>query len=188
MATKKQASKPIPKTKPVPAPKVRPVPAQQTVAAAPGYRYLPSYKFLLSAAKELRAADGKLQALTLPLPIVSALLRELYLATGFNEEDYLERYPDVKELVRSKKGHSALEHFVASGFFEGRLANCAPVAEEWYRKRNPDVWQAIKKGQFKDANEHYFTSGANEGRSPSPELESAAEYWSDVILRRAKLG
>lgn len=151
-------------------------------------QYFPSYKFLLSAAKEQRTADGKLQALTLPLPVVSALLRELFAATGFDEQDYLARYPDVRELVRSKQDQTAVEHFVNSGFFEGRLANCAPVAEEWYRKRNPDVWQAIKKGQFKDAKEHYFTSGANEGRAPSPELEPIAEYWSDVILRRTKLG
>ena len=177
MATKKQAPPPIPKAKPV---------QVNQANAATGYRYLPSYKFLLSAAKELRTADGKLQALTLPLPIVSALLRELYLASGFNEDDYLERYADVRELVRSKKGTTALDHFVTSGFFEGRLANCVPVAEEWYRKRNPDVWQAIKKGQFKDAKEHYLISGANEGRAPSPELESAAEFWSDVIFRRAK--
>ena len=122
------------------------------------------------------------------MPIVSALLRELFAATGFDEQDYLARYPDVKQLIMSNKHQTAVEHFVTSGVFERRLANSFSVADEWYKKRNPDVWQSIKKNQFKSAPEHYFTSGAHEGRAPSPESEPAAEYWSDVILRRAKIG
>lgn len=145
-------------------------------------RFFPSYKLLLKAAKETRGPSGDLQAVTLPVPILAAILREAFVSKDFDEEDYLSRYPDVRESVRLGQVKSGLEHFVQGGFFEGRLANYVRPDEHWYRERNVDVLEAIEGGRFENAEEHYLASGAEEGRAPTPELEVVVQEWVSLVV------
>jgi hypothetical protein len=146
-----------------------------------GQRFFPPYKLLLKATKETRGPGGELQAVTLPVPILAAMLREAFLAKDFNEEDYLSRYPDVRESVSVGRVKSGLDHFVRAGFFEGRLINYVRPDEHWYRERNIDVMDAIEGGRFESAEGHYIASGAGEGRAPTPELEPVIQEWVGLV-------
>ena len=146
-----------------------------------GERFFPSYKLLLKTAKETRGPGGELQAVTLPVPIIAAILLETFAAKGFDEEDYLSRYPDVRQSVEVGRVKSGLEHFVRAGFFEGRLANYVPPDEHWYREQNVDVLEATEGGRSKNAEEHYIANGAGEGRAPTPEMERVVKEWVTLI-------
>ena len=64
----------------------------------------------------------KLLPADLPRGGLAALLRPLIESAPFNETDYLMRYPDIREAVRTGAIASGLTHYAASGYFEGRFA------------------------------------------------------------------
>lgn len=91
----------------------------------------------------------------------------------FDEDLYLQLYPDVAAAIASGAVAGAEEHYELYGAAEGRRPN-ALFNELWYRANNPDVDMAIKAGLFSTAFEHYQTYGWLEGRNPSGLLNMAA--------------
>lgn len=100
------------------------------------------------------------------LEIISLILR----GVEVDENWYLTQYPHLAEALKTKDIKSARNHFVHSGYFEGRLP-CAPdLDEEWYLAQYPDVAEGIARGEIQSARQHYLEHGYAEGR-----LCSAAE-------------
>jgi len=98
------------------------------------------------------------------LEIVSTLLR----GVAVDEAWYLSQYSHLAEVVKTGEVKSARNHFIHSGYFEGRLP-CAPEMDEaWYLSENPDVAEGIERGEIQSALRHYFEHGYGEGRLCSP--------------------
>ncbi len=86
---------------------------------------------------------------------------------GFNEQQYLEMYPDVAAAVKRGDFASGLQHYQTFGAGEHRLLAAAPVGydEQKYLANNPDVAAAVASGAFVSGLEHYQLFGAGEGRA-----------------------
>ena len=83
----------------------------------------------------------------------------------FNERDYLDYNPDVRQAVGAGEFASGADHFRQFGHMENR-----PQANfrEWeYRALNPDVTQAIDQGQFQSGLDHFRQFGHAENRAVS---------------------
>ncbi len=79
----------------------------------------------------------------------------------FDQDWYLERYPDVRG-----SGIAALRHYVNFGIQEGRDPNSL-FAGAWYREHYPDVaWSGL------DPLLHYLNIGARELRNPHPRFNA----------------
>jgi hypothetical protein len=104
---------------------------------------------------------------SIPEDIFRCLLAAAIRQKGlFDEKFYLEMYSDVANAVKNGQIASGLEHYIAAGYFEGRLPKQLMVDERFYLQENPDVADAVKRGQLRDAQEHFEGAGFREGRAP----------------------
>jgi len=94
------------------------------------------------------------------------LIRQLLVCVHVDEAWYKASYPDVETAIRSGAFRNAKEHFVANGYFEGRLPAKINVDEGFYTKRYPDVAERIEDGEVASAQEHFEAHGFVEGRLP----------------------
>ena len=95
------------------------------------------------------------------------LLRKLLHAVQIDEEWYRRNYPDVDQAIREGIVQNARDHFVDSGYFEGRLPCEIDVDEDWYFTTYPDIAEAVKSGQVDSAKAHFMAFGYAEGRLPT---------------------
>ena len=94
-------------------------------------------------------------------------LLDLYVASWpFDEEQYLQRYPEIAEAVRAGHFASGREHFRQVGYLEGRLPITPVVDADWYLKTYPDVASAAEKNSSITPASHFIGHGYREGRSP----------------------
>ncbi len=96
------------------------------------------------------------------------LLRQLLQAVKVDEEWYRSHYPDVDQAIQDGTMQSAHDHFVTSGYFEGRLPCEIEVNEECYLAAHPDIAEAVKDGKITSARQHFIEFGYAEGRRPAP--------------------
>jgi hypothetical protein len=113
-------------------------------------------------------------------------LLEAALASSFDEDDYLDRNADVRAGVASGAIPSALRHYAAHGFFEGRAAPSYPVDSNWYIATYPDVERAIATGQVRDAAHHFQSFGYAEGRVPNQALQQIVGEWQALAAEAKK--
>ena len=76
----------------------------------------------------------------------------------FDEQFYLESYPDVK-LAISHKFYSAFSHFIQHGRFEGRKINRMTFDEGYYLENNPDIHEAVSAGRVASGYVHWLLHG-----------------------------
>lgn len=103
------------------------------------------------------------QQVPLPRPVVIQMVKMAF-RDELDESWYLAQNPDVAEAIKKKEVKSALDHFAASGIFEGRLPRAYPLDERDYGQRHRDVAQSIEAGRIGSASEHFFRIGFIEGR------------------------
>ncbi len=94
---------------------------------------------------------------------------------------YLDRYPEVRELIRNGTYTSALHHYVTAGQYN-QYSPQASFSEEFYREKYPDVAACISAGLFRSGYDHFLTAGASEGRLPAPDV-SLTHYASLATVR-----
>jgi hypothetical protein len=144
--------------------------------------FVPPYSFILShAGAGAKGGDGT-GDVTISRQLLEFLLRCVLDRTGFDEQQYQKCNPDVAAAIKQRKMHSGREHFVKTGYFEGRSGG-VHVDEAWYLARNPDVAAAKKAGKFESAADQYRLSGASEWRVPNPRSEDAVRLWRNVLGR-----
>src|SRR5262249_19320104 len=95
-----------------------------------------------------------------------SFIRNLLRSVPVDEEWYRKTYPDVDEAIEEGRIASGREHFISSGYFEGRKAGRTVVDENFYLATYPDVAEGIEFGEIQSAQEHFETHGAEEGRLP----------------------
>jgi hypothetical protein len=95
------------------------------------------------------------------------LLQRLILNTPVDESWYRNEYPDVAQAIKKGVVRNAKQHFVESGYFEGRFPSEPQVDENWYLSENKDVADAVRAGKMESATHHFIAAGYLEGRLPS---------------------
>ncbi|MEM6501615.1 MAG: hypothetical protein AAF685_07240 [Cyanobacteria bacterium P01_C01_bin.89] len=89
----------------------------------------------------------------------------------FDEEFYLQSYPDIAAAVAAGQIPSGLSHFLASGLQEGRTRISRfyrDDVETNYLAANPDVAAVVAAGGLASGLQHYLGNGEAEGRSLFP--------------------
>src|SRR6266705_6805892 len=95
------------------------------------------------------------------------LLMRHYLASwDFDEDWYLNAYPDLGKAIADKAFADGFTHFVTVGYYEGRLPIQIDMDDDWYLATYPDVANAIIQGVMKTPEEHFMRNGYREGRLP----------------------
>lgn len=86
--------------------------------------------------------------------------------TLFDNEAYMDRYPDVRTAVEAGAIPNAFAHYLVSGLVEGRENPTSSLHfdEEVYLLTNPDVASAVNAGTYSSGLEHYLFAGKKEGR------------------------
>jgi hypothetical protein len=114
-----------------------------------------------AVAAQLARSDGT------PMSAEVRRLIDLYIGCWpFDEEQYLNLYPDVRAAVQDGGCPSAWEHFRRFGYIEGRLPRQVEVDEGWYLSTYPEVAREIHAGIFINAQQHFVDRGYREGRLP----------------------
>lgn len=86
----------------------------------------------------------------------------------FDEEFYLNTYPDIRRSVESGLVSSARDHYVRFGYYEHRFPHAIRVDEDWYLENYADVRNAIARRDFVSCQDHFAQAGFREGRLPYP--------------------
>jgi hypothetical protein len=124
------------------------------------------YSNLKKLVQQAQGPQGTVE-IRMPKSLYDHLLRAALMSSKFDEQWYLKNNPDVASAVRSKIVASGREHYVNTGYFEGRLPCEIAVNEDFYVKKNDDVKRAMRAKQVKSAKEHWYSNGMKEGRDPS---------------------
>ena len=143
--------------------------------------YIPHIDLLLGAMRIQRERlDGKSK-----VAIDARLLRSLIQAAverqPFSEAFYRATYPDIAAAHKSGSVADLREHYVTTGFFEGRVGAPPHLDEAFYVTTYPDVARALEAGDVTSATEHYVRSGAAEGRVPSAAAKAEIDTWMSVL-------
>jgi hypothetical protein len=93
------------------------------------------------------------------------LLTEIARQQPFDPEFYADCYPDVEAARMAGMVSDLREHFVNSGFLEGRLPCEPPFDPVWYANYYPDLATAIPASDAKALRNHFITTGLVEGRA-----------------------
>ena len=125
---------------------------------------LPHFERLLKICNIRGWAEGH-KTLTLDRDGLVTILTEMLQASAFDEEWYLEQYPDVARAVESGEISSAREHYILFGYFEGRLPGLNGFDAEAYCSIYPDL-EYILLGPKPEvtAQTHFVEYGYHEGR------------------------
>lgn len=108
--------------------------------------------------------------------ILALVLRNVEVDDKWYEQNYL----DVVGAIMSGDVASCSEHFIHSGYFEGRQPSMPPYNENWYLSRYPDVAQACDNGTVANAKAHFMESGRQEGRAGIPEHGVESDKWIEL--------
>jgi hypothetical protein len=82
---------------------------------------------------------------------------------AYDDAYYLDRYPDVREMIREGSIVCGFEHFSRVGAEDGR-DGCGFFNERAYRARHPDIEAAIAAGRLRSGEAHYAMQGHREKR------------------------
>jgi hypothetical protein len=157
--------------------------AAQPPVQYPGeMEFVPAYSFIMKHAGAAATGDDGSDEVTVSRRLLEFLLRCVLDHIDFDEQQYQQANLDVATAIKQKKIHSGREHFIRTGYFEGRSGGVR-VDEAWYLARNPDVAAAKKAGKIETAASQYRSGGAREWRVPNQQSEDAVRMWKIVLER-----
>lgn len=147
--------------------------------------FVPPFELLLAEIGLKPAGFSGQDRIAVPRPLLEFMLRLLLRHAAFNEANYLEKNPDVRAAIARGELRSGREHYVALGYFEGRIGGGPPVDETWYLRAYPDVAEAVRLGVVPSATAHYDTAGGQEWRVPDARLAPEVNAWRGALRRSA---
>ena len=109
------------------------------------------------------------------------MLQALAGAQPFDEGFYRATYPDIAAAVDEGKISDLHQHYIVSGYFEGRFGAPPQVDEAFYTTQYPDIEQAVQRGDSPSGNDHYMSNGAAEGRVPRATLHAEITSWMALL-------
>ncbi len=143
--------------------------------------YVPHIELLLGALRINRERLGSRAKVAVDARLLRALIQALAATLPFDEAFYRATYPDLDAAARSGEIPDLHQHFIDSGFIEGRFGAAGPVDEAYYVATYPDVGEAVARGELASGQEHYLRSGAGEGRVPSEALRPMVDAWMSIL-------
>ena len=139
---------------------------------------LPHSRVLLDGLKVTHERLRLSSKAAVPLPLLRAILSVAVRQFPFDEEFYLQSYPDVREAYHGGTISDLRDHFVNDGYFEGRLGSLSDFDEKFYLETYPDIAAAIANGSIESAADHYMRAGAAEGRCANEAHWNLHRIWS----------
>lgn len=143
--------------------------------------YVPHIDLLLQALRVNRDRLSSKSKIAIDAKLLKMLLQTMVANAPFSEPFYKESYPDLAAAQSAGQIPDLRQHFVETGFFEGRFGSPPPVDEGYYTSTYKDVGQAVLKGDVVSGTEHYLRSGAAEGRVPNEAIRAELEAWMLVL-------
>ena len=143
--------------------------------------YVPHVDLLLQALRVNRERLNSRSKIAIDARLLKALLQAIVVRTPFSEEFYKQTYPDLAEAHAAGSIADLHQHYVESGYFEGRFGAPPVVDEAFYTSHYKDVGQAVLRGDVVSGTEHYLRSGAAEGRLPTEEARDELDAWMSVL-------
>lgn len=143
--------------------------------------FLPHIDQLLRGLQVTRARLNSRTKIAIDTAVLRALLHSLVRTLSFDAAFYRAHNLDVDAAFRAGQITDLHEHFIETGYFEGRFATAPPVDEAFYIATYPDIGVAIAHGDIASAAEHYARSGAAEGRVPCAALQPEINRWASVL-------
>ena len=143
--------------------------------------YIPHIDLLLQALRISRDRLGSKSKIAIDAKLLKMLIQTMVANAPFSEEFYKQNYPDLAAAQTAGQIPDLHQHFVETGFFEGRFGAPPPIDEAYYTSTYKDVGQAVLKGDVVSGTEHYLRSGAAEGRVPNEEIRADLEAWMLVL-------
>ena len=147
----------------------------------PSLQYFPHIDLLLAALRINRERLNSKSKVAIEARLLRLMLQTIVEQLPFSETFYRQTYPDLADAHQTGAIPDLHQHFIESGFFEGRFGAPPPIDEAYYAGKYADVAEAIRKGIVKSGAEHYMRSGASEGRVPNDEIKPNLEIWMNVL-------
>lgn len=135
-------------------------------------KYIPPFDFLKGSV-ETASIRGEL-CVSITQDEFIRLIRVILSEIEIEEDWYLSQYQDVYQGILAGVVQSAKQHFIESGYFEGRLPFRILVDEEWYQREYPDVAESVRQKTVPSGQVHFETNGYREGRLPFDEADDDA--------------
>jgi hypothetical protein len=142
--------------------------------------YVPPFAKLARQAALLKNAMSQ-KTVTIPTELFRFLMATWLVRQHFDEIGYRTANPDVETALTAQELNSAKEHYVFTGYFEGRAPGWFPVDEQWYRAKYPDISVAERRGLVADPASHFNTTGRFEGRVASESQMHLKRKWDEVL-------
>lgn len=95
----------------------------------------------------------------------------------FDADWYAETNPDVESARLAGDIPSLREHFVVTGYLEGRLPHKLPFDPNWYRRHYKDICAQFSATDVNGMQDHYLSSGYFEGRVGTENALPEADFW-----------
>ena len=90
-------------------------------------------------------------------------------------------YPDIAEAYAAGTIPDLQQHYIETGFFEGRLGAPPAVDEALLYLPLQGRRPGGDPGRIASATEHYLRQGAAEGRIPNPQIKREVDFWVSIL-------
>ena len=154
----------------------------------PSPDYVPHVDLLLQALRINRERLASRSKIAIDARLLRGLLQALVATLPFDEAFYREANPDLAAAADAGQIPDLHQHFVDSGYFEGRFGSRPEVDEVFYTTQYRDVGQAVLRGDVASGAEHYLRSGAGEGRIPRAAARPEIDAWMALLRDDAARG
>lgn len=144
-------------------------------------RYFPHIDALLRALRITRPRLNSTAKIAVDARLLRALIEAAVASTAFSEDFYFRTYPDLKFAAGAGKLADSRHHYVATGYFEGRLGADPVIDDSFYIASYPDVALAMTTGKVASPLDHYIKSGSSEGRVPCPKRQPEIDAWTALL-------
>ena len=144
-------------------------------------QYVPHIDLLTQSMRITRERLNSRSKIAIDAKLLRLVLQQLVSHLPFSEAFYRATYADIDAAAASGAIPDLHQHFVDTGFFEGRMGAPPDVDEAYYLATYPDVASAIQRGDVASGAEHYVRSGAAEGRIPSAVLKPEIDAWMSLM-------
>jgi hypothetical protein len=144
---------------------------------AENFDYLPPCSLLLEGLGVTEADLTGSGTVPVSRKFLRVLISELACRPRVDEHWYAETYPDVEGARLAGDIKSLREHFIVSGYIEGRLPAPLPFDPRFYCKHYRDIADAFPSADADTLRRHFLSSGYFEGRAGTAEMLAGVERW-----------
>ncbi len=143
--------------------------------------YIPHIDLLLAAMRIQRERLERKSKVAIDARLLRALIQAAVEQQPFSDAFYRATYPDIAAAHKAGSVADLHEHYITTGFFEGRVGAPPQLDEAFYVTTYPDVARALEAGSVTSAAEHYVRSGVAEGRMPNAAAKTEIDGWMSVL-------